>query len=277
MSEIVGEAVASGMRVFRWCLWEVIEKCQGRSCSACCLWEDCRGKAKEGEGYYSIEDAMAQKRRSGAASWQAEMLCERPSREDVVFGEFSAGRHVREAGYGNDLPLYRAIDFGFSNPLVCLFIQVDGDRVYVIDEHVKSRTTLEEHARLIKEQYPYEAEATYCDPAGRGRNEITGTNAMTELKALGIPCRSRVSRVLEGIELIRDFLAPAWGEPRLYVAGRCENLIRALEGLHYKRMGNGVLSEQPEKDGVHDHLVDALRYFFVNRFGRRYGVKEKMY
>ena len=50
-------------------------------------------------------------------------------------------------------------------------------RVLVIDEHVKSRTTLAEHARLIKQRYPYPVEATYCDPAGRQRHAEIGSGA----------------------------------------------------------------------------------------------------
>lgn len=278
MREILDGAETGGAKVFRWCLWEVIERCVGRDCNSCCLWEDCGGRAKEAEGYYGIDDAIAQKQRSSKQAWRSEMLCLEPSREDVVFGEFSMGRHVRELAYDANLPLYRSIDFGFSNPLACLFIQVDErGRVLVLDEHIKSRTTLAEHARLIKERYPYKVEATYCDPAGKQKHEITGTAAVGELAALGIPTRCRRSGVLEGVEIVRSFLAPATGEARLLISPRCEQLIRAFGGLEYARLANGALSEQPAKDGVHDHVIDALRYFFVNRFGRSHGLREKRY
>jgi hypothetical protein len=89
--------------------------------------------------------------------------------------------------------------------------------------------------------------------------------------------QSRPSGVLDGIEQIRRFLAPAEGPPKLVISARCEYLIRAFEGLHYQRLGTGAMSEQPEKDGVHDHLIDALRYFFVNRFAPKYPVREKRY
>lgn len=278
MREIVDGAGPNGMRVFHWCLWEVIEQCRERNCSQCCLWSECQGRAKQAEGYYAIDDAIAQKRRVSELTWRGEMLCRTPQLHDVVFAEFDPGRHVREIGYDANLPLYRAIDFGFSNPLACLFIQVDADdSVLVIDEHLKSHTTLAEHARLIKARHPYPVEATYCDPAGRSRQEITGTAATQELAALGIPTRSRSSRILEGVGLIRDFLAPAAGTPRLYVASRCEQLIRAFQSLRFARESGGMLSELPQKDGVHDHVIDSLRYFFVNRFPRRHGLREVRY
>ncbi len=207
------------------------------------------------------------------------MLCREPHRENLVFSEFKPSRHVRELSYNANLPLYRSIDFGFSNPLACLLIQVDtvNDRVLVLDEHVKSRTTLAEHARLIKRRWPWPVEASYCDPAGRQRNEITGTDLTQEMAALGMPVRWKGSRILDGVELIRSFLAPADGKTRLYVSNKCEQLIRAFQCLSYHRESNGRLSEKPEKDGVHDHIIDALRYFFINRFWRRRSMGEKRY
>jgi len=278
MHEIITSAPDNSMKVFHWCLWEVIERCEDRSCSRCCLWEDCRGKAKRAGGYYSIDDAISQKRRSSRAAWESEMLCRQPNREDAVFPEFDTSCHVRQLSYNSNLPLYRSIDFGFSNPLACLLIQVDSeDRVLVLDEHLKSRTTLAEQARLIKERWPWPVEVSYCDPAGQQRNEITGTAVVQEMAALGIPLRWRGSRILDGIELIRSFLSPACGPGRLYVSPKCENLIRAFHALQYSRAANGTLSELPEKDGVHDHVIDALRYFFVNRFGRKHSLREKSY
>ena len=41
---------------------------------------------------------------------------------------------------------------------------------------------------------------------------------------------------------------------------KCGKLIEAMQCYHYPDSGG----ELPEKDGVHDHPIDALRYFFVN-------------
>ena len=278
MHELIGSAAQRNMRIFHWCLWEVIETCRDRSCSRCVLWEDCRGRAKNAGGYYAIDDAIAQKRRSSRNAWQAEMLCEQPNRCRQVFAEFDPRLHVREISYDANRPLYRSLDFGFTHPLACLFIQTDDEgNVYVLDEHIKSRTTLAEHARLIQQRLPYPAAANYGDPAGRQRREITGTSVATELTALGMPLQSRPSRITEGIELIRSALAPADGKIRLFVSPKCEQLIRSFMGLQYQKLPNGADGELPEKDGVHDHVIDALRYFFVNHFGQPHNVKVLTY
>ncbi len=278
MNRIINDAPKNKMRIFSWCLWEVIEKCRGRCCSQCCLYKDCRGRAKGADGYYSIDDAIAQMRRSSRAAWESEMLCLQPNRENAVFSEFNVGRHVRQVSYNSNYKLYRSIDFGFSNPLACLLIQVDShDNVLVLDEHIKSRTVLAEHVRLIRERWPWPVEMTYCDPAGRQGNEITGTNAVIELAALGIGTCSRSSRIIDGLNLIRNRLAPADGNVQLFISPKCSCLIRAMQALRYGRTAGGKISELPEKDGVHDHVTDALRYFFVNHFGRSGKIEEVRY
>ena len=150
MQKCVTEAGASKMPIFKWCLWEVIQKCVDRNCSQCPLWSDCAGKAKNAAGYLSIDDAIAQMQRSSRAAWESEMLCLRPSLENSVFADFDPDIHVKPVKYNPNLPLYRAIDFGFVNPFVCLWIQVDDDGVVrVIDEYIRSRATIDLHANYI--------------------------------------------------------------------------------------------------------------------------------
>ena len=52
------------------------------------------------------------------------MPCLRPSLENAVC-RFDLAVHVGPVDYQPTLPLYRAIDFGFVNPFVCLWIQTD--------------------------------------------------------------------------------------------------------------------------------------------------------
>ncbi len=254
--------------LFKWCVWETIEPCVGRTCSQCPLWTDCGGKARDARGYLRIDDCITQMHRASRAGWEAEMLCRRPSLENVVFGEFDPDVHVRPVEYDANLPLYRAIDFGFVNPFVCLWIQVDSDGpVRVIDEYVQRRTTIDAHAAEIKKRTPCPAgrvAGTYCDPAGHGRNDVTGTSAVAELRTLGIPTRSCTSSILEGIEHIRRAIRAGDGTSKLVISPRCVRLIEALRCYHYPERGAAAAGELPLKDGIHDHPIDALRYFFVN-------------
>jgi hypothetical protein len=268
MQREVAAATETDVPVFKWCIWETVEKCTDRNCSQCPLWGDCQGRAKEACGYLKIDDCLTQMRRSSRAGWEAEMLCLRPSLDNVVFGEFDPARHVRPVDYDPNLPLYRTLDFGFVNPFVCLWIQVDHEgTVQVIDEYVRRRATIDVHAHEIKARTPCAPEqvtATFCDPAGVGSNDVTGTSAVRELRGLGIPTRYRASAILEGIELIRRAIRSGDGQSSLVISPRCPRLIEALQCYHYPEVGAAGGGELPFKDGVYDHPIDALRYFFVN-------------
>ncbi len=268
MQKIVSSAGRLGTPVFKWCVWEVIEKCTDRNCSQCPLRDDCRGRAKSANGYLKIDDCVTQRRRASRASWEAEMLCKRPSLENVVFDEFDPDKHVQPVDYDPNFPVYRALDFGFVNPFVCLWIQVDNDGVVrVIDEYVRSRATIDVHAEEIKSRTPGGEErvaATFCDPAGAGVNDVTGTSVIRELRTLGIVARYRRSSILEGIELIRRAIRAGDGKSTLIISPSCQRLIEALRCYHYPESPTGRGSELPLKDGLYDHPIDALRYFFVN-------------
>lgn len=281
MQKVISSARDFGTPVFKWCVWEVIERCRDRVCTRCPLWGDCRGKAKKADGYLKIEDCITAMRRSSRACWEAEMLCKKPSLENVVFEEFDPAEHVAPAEYDPNLPVYRSIDFGFVNPFVCLWIQVDEEGVVrVIDEYVRRRATIEAHAEEIKSRTPgTEAcvAGTFCDPAGKGVNDVSGTSAVRELRAMGIAVRSRRSHIAEGIELIRRAIRAGDGSSRLIISPRCPRLIEALQCYHYPDAGSaGAADELPVKDGVYDHPIDALRYFFVN-YTRRESPRTRRY
>ncbi len=267
MQKIVSDAKKFATPIFKWCVWEVIEKCTGRTCSQCPLWSDCQGRAKRAAGYLKIDDCITQMRRASRAAFEAEMLCKRPSLENIVFDEFDPALHVAPIDYDPNLPLYRSLDFGFVNPFVCLLIQVDSAGVVrIIDEYVRSRATVDIHAEEMKKRTPCSEEsvaATFCDPAGAGVNDVTGTSTVRELRSFDIHVRYRRSGILEGIELIRRAIRAGDGRSSIIISPGCPRLIEALQCYHYPDSGT-TDSELPLKDGVYDHPIDALRYFFIN-------------
>ncbi|MDP6380157.1 MAG: hypothetical protein QF662_02325, partial [Phycisphaerae bacterium] len=277
-------AEATAGKLFKWCLWEVIERCPAeRSCSRCPLSPDCGGKARDATGYLQIDDAIAQMRRSSTAAWRSEMLCQRPRSEDLVFAEFQPAVHVSDVAYDAALPLYRAVDFGYANPFVCLWLQVrpasDGmgqEQVRVIGEYVERRRTIAEHLKALRDAEPGPVASTFADPAGWARNDVTGTGPCQELAAMGERVKTRRSGILEGVEIIRRLLAPAacvpGQRPGLVIDRRCPTLIKALETYHFRPVGKttaggGRWEGVPEKDGTSDHPIDALRYGLVNLLG----------
>ena len=123
----------------------------------------------------------------------------------------------------------------------------------MIDEYIRSRATISTHACELKNRTPISEEkiaGTFCDPAGKSVNDVTGTSSIKELRS-------------HGIELIRRAIRAGDGKSSLVISPKCRFLVEAMESYHYPESG-GNLNELPLKDGVYDHPIDALRYFFVN-------------
>jgi len=287
--------------LLKWCLWEVIERCPPeRSCSRCPLWSDCGGKARRAEGYFPIEDAIAQQARSSREAWEAEMLCLRPRTDRLVFSEFAPSRHVAPVAYDARLPLYRTLDFGYANPFVCLWVQVEGDfgfrnsdfglgksdtpgswpaargsssdvdlssvRLRVLGEYVERERAIADHARAMAARDPGPVVRTFADPAGWQRSDVTGTGPCQELARLGIRCKTPRAGILEGVELVRRLLKPRPdGSAGLVIDPSCEWLVRAMATYRWEESPDGARTERPAKDGA-DHPMDALRYLATGLF-----------
>jgi hypothetical protein len=202
------------------------------------------------------------------------MLCRRPTTLGCVFPSFDRGVHVLElpiegdsGSTGNERSL--SIDFGFANPLACLWIEKRADgTVYIFDEYVQEQQTLDVHIQQIEAKRWGKIARVTCDPAGQARSDQTAASNIQLLRRAGYRVRSRRSLIADGLELIRRALRPAHGQPRLFIHPRCTRLIDAMQSYRY---GQGT--ESPIKDGVHDHLIDAVRYFFVNEVDERVRVR----
>jgi hypothetical protein len=263
MGQVIERAEASGPggpKLITWCILDVIARCPPeRDCDSCPLWDDCGGRAKHAEGFVSVDDVIAIKRRVSRETWEAELLCRRPTREGRVFPHFSRELHVREFEPRGDLDL--GVDFGFRNPFVALWIErTPSGHIRVVDELVRSERTLTHQIEDIKSR-PWIVARIACDPAGRSRNEHTGVSSVTLLRKAGWTVHCKPSGIVEGVERLRQIIQPASGLSKFTVHPRCVKLIRALCEYRYDRNAD---SELPLKDGQHDHPIDALRYYLIN-------------
>jgi hypothetical protein len=274
-------------KTFAWCVWDVVARCHpARDCGTCPLWADCGGRAKGASGFVPVEDVIAMHGRVSRATWEHEMLCRPPRAEHAVFPGFARGRHVcafpqsRATGRGEAVvaggralvceAVVAGVDFGFAAAFVCLWVVMlkdeRGRRVaWVVDELVAARRTLRQNAEAMRARGGadggFAPAVVYCDVAGRGRNGQTGRTDEAVLRGEGFTVRSGPMGIVESLALVGDLVEPAeeGAAPRLLVDPRCERLIAAFEGYAWKRPGEEAL-----KDGVHDHLIDALRYALFN-------------
>jgi hypothetical protein len=259
------EADHAPRQLFRWGVIDVLETCPPEDdCASCVLRLDCDGRAKRARGHLPVADARAMKQRADRASWNAEMLCERPSRRSYVLPEFERERHlVTEAPNPRDdrpgLRWLAGMDLGLRSPTVLLLAAVDeSNAVTIVDEHCASGIVLSEHLdRIIARNW--RPQWIGVDPAAGQRSLQTGLSDTQAMRRAGMVVRTRRLKLDDGLRLIRARLAPANGNPTLRIHQRCTRLIESIEAYRYPEQSPGA---PPIKDG-NDHAVDALRYLLA--------------
>ena len=188
------------------------------------------------------------------------------TRTGAIFEEWDDKVHVSSLRYNPSFPNYLAFDYGFSNPFVCLDIQVGTNTagfpsVYVWREYYKSNVSTMEHGIYLRDRenpHDYKIDAMWGDP--RGADEAA-TLALT----IGYVGFEDVRWKLSIEQMKRMMLA---SPPQIYVDPSCTNLIRQMGTLHVKELGRQTRLDLQELQGdgniqhkVDDHAVDALRYF----------------
>lgn len=288
----VGE---STRMLFRWSVVDVLETCEAHEeCAACVLLPECQGLAKgrTESGHLRIEDARQMKGRVSEATWQAEMLCQRPRRDDAVLPEFDESVHVREhdvkpgSGYltregveqegpgGRRLAidermLVAGMDFGMRAPCAIVWALVGpvldprgGVRLHVqvVDAYVRAGRTMSEHIKALDESPWGTPVWIAADPAGHQRSVIDGQTAIGMIRKAGHRVVAHRMGIAEGVEVLRRMLKPASGTPTLLIDPRCRAVKEGMARYHYS--STNERSELPEKDGP-DHVIDALRYLVM--------------
>lgn len=151
----------------------------------------------------------------------------------VNVGELVAA-NIREIRYG--------IDFGWTNPTAIIPLAYDGDgRAWALDEvymrHLSAEQIITELRQL---QEKYGKGEVFCD-----RSE---PETIWKLVQAGFNAKGYAEKREDGLrELAGRVQKQTDGKPRLFVSGKCVNLISEL-------------IEYDEKVKENDHAVDALRY-----------------
>jgi len=169
--------------------------------------------------------------------------------EGLVYSEYRDAIHLIEDDPSERWHRVRSIDFGFTNPFVCLWGAIDEDgRLYVYDEHYERKTLIRDHAAAINARggkYDWTvSDHDAQDAAELAQHGVLTVNARKDV-TIGL------QRVKARMKVKED------GRPRLYIHDRCVNLRREL-GMYRWRGDN---REEPVKEN--DHAMDALRYMVM--------------
>lgn len=193
-----------------------------------------------------------------------------------VMKEWDDEDHIRDLEYNRKWPLYAAVDFGYTNDWVWLWIQTDEwMNIYVIGEHRWQLRDSHDIATEELKKHPLlpKLSAIYVDPAApddaailrRVLDKPTMNNTGGELK-------TRLALIRDALKLRPPHLPDGHPEKRaqLWVDRSCDKLIFEMrEGYRWpeRRSEERNDSELPmDKD---NHGPEALGRFFKGHMEKR--------
>lgn len=294
---LMAELTGSDRRLYRWNAMDVVGRCPPTlSCEGCKVWDDCRGKAKQADGHFPVQDFIGQRERMGDGLWDAEMMCKRPMTHSAVYPKFNPDIFVEDAepwlalgkqghtsggaSVGGGV-WYGGMDFGLRNETVILWawaqrrgsdaiLHIAGE--YIAKERIIAANLAAADAVAAKHGLPTcaDLDALAVDPAGKQRSSQTGESEVDVLQSAGCTVRTPRARIRLGIEAVLRRM----DHGLLRIHPRCTGLIEALQKYRYDpdRPNN----ENPLKEGA-DHACDALRYMVLAFDRAGSGLKSREY
>lgn len=200
----------------------------------------------------------------------------------LVYKEFQREVHVIPSfDIDGSWNVYRAMDFGSTNPTVCLWIAVDSDdNWFIYDEHYETKSGIDYHAGIINSKSQRSITATYGDPSGAqwitefAQRGIYITPATKETStAQNTWVRFKIEKVAERLKVVPGHVvqgpqdkrtASLSGQPKLFIFSTCTNTIREFETYRWKEKSVTQAQDLNEPDvpeKANDHAMDALSYF----------------
>ncbi len=181
--------------------------------------------------------------------------------EGLVYPEFNPSVHVIPPFKLPDhWQRFRAIDYGYTNPFVCVWGAVDEDgRLYIYDEHYQRKTLIAVHAETIRRR------------AGVYQFTVADHDAQdnAEMASCGIPTRNAQKDVIRGIQKVKSRLGAAGdGKPRLFLFANCVNGIKEAGMYRWAEVKEGR-NEKEEPVKENDHFWDAVRYMAMELDNKR--------
>lgn len=190
----------------------------------------------------------------------------------VITGQFFkeiGDRHFDLLEIPEGTRIERWIDWGYSNPGICVFAAIlPSGRVYIFHEYVFRETIASEVAKTIHRE-TREALKTLrarlsksiCDPAMDNKDGHTGESYMETFARFGVNCIKGDNQRVLGWGRFRHWLATAPdGLPWLIISPRCTYIKRTLPTL----VIDDTNPEDLNSDGD-DHAADAIRYGLMAR------------
>lgn len=186
-----------------------------------------------------------------------------------VMQEWDDDSHVIDCPYSPDRPLYAAVDFGYTNDWVWLWIQVDEkNNVYVIGEHRFRLRDTEDIAVNEFQDHPLTQKllAIYPDPSSPDDSRILQRKLKVPTRLnTGGEIKTRLALIRGGLKLRPDHLPSGHPDkkPALYVDRSCKQLIWEMrEGYRWPERASEVRNDAEIPMDKDNHGPEALGRFY---------------
>lgn len=190
-----------------------------------------------------------------------------------VFKEFDEEWHVSDdVEFNPGYQHYAAMDAGYTNPSVWLYIQVDPwGNIDVLDEVYERGLTPDEFALVVKERgLDRGVKRFFPDPASPGDNvQVERILKIPSGGGTGGELKYRIDAIREALKprKVLRYLPVGHPErlPRLRFHRRCTNTIREFLAYRYPDKKSTVLGDEAHENPMKkdDHTPEALGRFFA--------------
>jgi hypothetical protein len=192
-----------------------------------------------------------------------------------VMQEWDDDEHIADLQYRPDWPLFGAVDFGYTNDWVWLWIQVDqANNVYVIGEHRWQLRDTADIAEIELKTHPLtqKLQAIYPDPS-------SPDDARVLQRILKVPTRmntggeikTRLALIRNALKLRPEHLPPGDPnkKPTLFVDRSCKKLIWEMSrGYRWPERASEVRNDSEIPLDKDNHGPEALGRFFKGHMER---------
>jgi len=190
-----------------------------------------------------------------------------------VFPGFVSKAQIREVGWTKYRPVHVGIDWGYRAPGV-VWTQLDKeDRLRVLRSWVPREIRADHLAEgLIERNGRWFPGGDFCYYAGHDgvqKRDTSGKSAKDVFEAYGLFPRLRYTHVERGLTILRRLCdLREDGEPGMLLDPANARLIEGFQGgYQYPAERPGYRGkDEPQKDGLFDPLMDALRYVVIHLF-----------
>jgi len=189
-----------------------------------------------------------------------------------VMQEWDDEIHLKNIGFNPNWPVYAAVDYGYTNPFVWLWIQVDEfNNIYVLEEHYILRQDVAEIARGTLMNHPLleHLVAFYPDPHDPDDTKVL----MRELKKSARtntngPLNTRNRMVRERLKPMPEHAEPKDQQAGLVIdINKCPKLAWEMrEGYRWPEHKDEMRNESEVPMDKDNHGPEALSRFIYGYF-----------